>query len=180
MATPPVIGLTTECLAFTQTLVFLLFLWKQWQRHHSICSDTDYGSMYVQNEGGMPDHQKLRPSETLNVIPQLRGRGASHTSQPDHKHLWKFWPFPPWNMILWCSKHIPLINFFQVGGQVDESEASVLLGGLGGDGEHSFFSYLIIALVVLAALACCCCSYAVIELWWFDNHADMITEWDVL
>ena len=82
-------------------------------------------------------------------------------------------------MIL-CSKHIPLINIFQVGGQVDESEASVLLGGLGGDGEHSFFSYLIIALVVLAALACCCCSYAVIELWWFDNHADMISEWDVL
>ena len=65
-------------------------------------------------------------------------------------------------------------KYFQVGGQVDESEASVLLGGLGEDGEHSFFSYLIIALVVLAALACCCCSYAVIELWWFDNHADMI------
>ena len=112
---------------------------------------------------------------------RLTIREGGHPSQPDHKHLWKFWPFPPsWNMILWCSKHIPLINIFQVGGQVDESEASVLLGGLGGDGEHSFFSYLIIALVVLAALACCCCSYAVIELWWFDNHADMITEWDVL
>ena len=106
MATPPVIGLTTECLAFTQTLVFLLFLWKQWQRHHSICSDTDYGSMYVQNEGGMPDHQKLRPSETLNVIPQLRGRGASHTSQPDHKHLWKCWPTFPLECDSLMLKHI--------------------------------------------------------------------------
>ena len=27
--------------------------------------------------------------------------------QPDHKHMWKFWPFSPWIMILWCTKHIP-------------------------------------------------------------------------
>ena len=25
---------------------------------------------------------------------------------PDRKQMWKFWPFSPWNMILWCTKHI--------------------------------------------------------------------------
>ena len=26
--------------------------------------------------------------------------------QPDREQMWKFWPFFPWNMILWCKKHI--------------------------------------------------------------------------
>ena len=26
--------------------------------------------------------------------------------QPDRKQMWKCWPFFPWNMILWCTKHI--------------------------------------------------------------------------
>ena len=33
-------------------------------------------------------------------------QSKGHRSQPDRKQMWKFWPFSPWNMILWCTKHI--------------------------------------------------------------------------